>query len=66
MMNRNTWFITSGLASRGSHLLAVGLSSEAAISLLFAFAFQKDFRFGRVPRFENGFFFLLYIGFGWA
>jgi hypothetical protein len=37
MMNRNTWFITTGLASRGSHFLAAGLSSKEAISLLFAF-----------------------------
>lgn len=34
-INCITWFITSGLASRGSHLLADGVSSEAAIAFFF-------------------------------
>lgn len=40
----NTWFITSGLASRGSHLLAEGRSSAAAICFLFSLTDQKKHR----------------------
>lgn len=35
----NTWFITSGLASRGSHLLAAELPSGAAIFVGIRFSF---------------------------